>query len=173
MLGLSTLAGWEDAVLASVRGASGTPDERDAQIERSGLYGEYPAIVNAYVEHFSDPDSSLEALKRAYFLVWRSAMATPAETGIASLPDGTIRNVIDELDAWARREVSDPELRWMLGHYYALGPTVLELYGASPRLVRLAAGVGGDAWRSAAVDRQSMSIRGQLGRYWTALLEGR
>src|SRR5215207_6923830 len=160
MLGLSTLAGWEDTVLASVSGASGTPDERDAQIERSGLYGEYPAIVNAYIEHFSDPDTALEALKRAYFLVWRSAMATPAESGIASLPDGTIRNVIDELDAWGRRDVSDPELRWMLGHYHAIGPFVLELYGASPPLVKLAAQVGGDGWRAAVIDSASMSGRG-------------
>lgn len=173
MLSLATLAGWEDAVLASVRGASGTPDERDAQIERSGLYGEYPAIVNAYVEHFSAPDSALEALKRAYFLVWRSAMATPAESGIAPLPDGTIRNVIDELDAWARRDAPDAELRWMLGHYHALGPSVLELYGASPCLVRMAGTAGGDAWRSADVGRASMAGRGQLGRYWTALLDAR
>ena len=172
MLGLTTLAGWEDAVLASVRGASGTPDERDAQIERSGLYGEYPAIVNAYVEHFSDPDSALEALKRAYFLVWRSAMATPAESGIGSLPDGTIRNVIDELDAWARRDAPDTELRWMLGHYHALGPSVLELYGASARLVRLADEAGADTWRAAG-DLVAMRGRGQLGRYWSALLERR
>ena len=173
MLGLISLAGWEDAVLASVRGASGTPDQRDAQIERSGLFGEYPAIVNAYVEHFSDPDTSLEALERAYFLVWRSAMATPAESGMASLPDGTIRNVIDQLDAWARREPADAELRWMLGHYHAVGPSVLELYGASRRLVRLAVASGGDAWRTAAIDRTGMSVRGQMGRYWIAMLERR
>jgi hypothetical protein len=145
MLGLGTLSGWEDAVLASVRGATGTPDERDAQIERSGLYGEYPAIVGAYVEHFAEADSALEALKRAYFLVWRGAMATPAESGIASLPEGTIRRVIDELDAWARRGATDAELRWMLGHYHAVGPSVLDLYGASAPLVRLAAATGGDA----------------------------
>lgn len=173
MLSLSTLAGWEDAVLASVRGASGTLDERDAQIERSGLYGEYPAIVNAYIEHFSDPDTAIEALKRSYFLVWRGAMAAPADTGIASLPDGTIRNVIDELDAWARRDVSDPEMRWMLGHYHAVGPSVLELYGASPRLVGFAAVAGGEAWRSATIDSRSMADRGQLGRYWRAFLERR
>ena len=118
MLSLSSLAGWEEAVLASIAGATGTPDERDSQNERSGLYGEYPAIVNAYIEHFSDPETALEALKRAYFLVWRSAMATPSESGIAPLPDGTIRVVIDELDAWARRDSVDDELRWMLGHYW-------------------------------------------------------
>jgi hypothetical protein len=170
MLSLASLAGWEEAVLASIAGATGTPDERDSQIERSGLYGEYPAIVNAYIEHFSDPATALEALKRAYFLVWRGAMATPAESGIAPLPDGTIRVVIDELDAWARRDAADEELRWMLGHYHAHGPSVLDLYGASPRLVRLAADVGDDAWRRAAPPPAAMSGRGQLGRYWSSLL---
>ena len=169
MLGLASLSGWEDAVLASVRGATGSLEERDAQIERSGLYGEYPAIVSAYIEHFPDADSALEALKRAYFLVWRGAMAPPAESGIASLPDGTIRLVIDELDAWARRGATDAELRWMLGHYHAVGPSVLELYGASALLIRLVADTGGDAWRAAALTPASMSGRGQLGRYWTAL----
>jgi len=170
MLSLSSLAGWEEAVLASIAGATGTPDERDSQIERSGLYGEYPAIVNAYIEHFSDPETALEALKRAYFLVWRSAMATPSESGIAPLPDGTIRVVIDELDAWARRDSADDELRWMLGHYHARGPFVLELYGASPRLVRLAASGSDDDWRRANPPLAAMSRRGQMGRYWSTLL---
>jgi hypothetical protein len=170
MLSLNSLAGWEESVLASIAGATGTPDQRDSQIERSGLYGEYPAIVNTYIEHFSDPETALEALKRAYFLVWRSAMAPPSETGIPPLPDGTIRVVIDELDAWARRDAPDDELRWMLGHYHQLGPSVLELYGASPRLVRLAAGGGEDVERRAAPSVAAMSGRGQMGRYWSALL---
>jgi hypothetical protein len=170
MLSLTSLAGWEESVLASIAGAKGTLDERDSQIERSGLYGEYPAIVNAYIEHFSDPDSALEALKRAYFLVWRSAMAAPSDTGIPPLPDGTIRVVIDELDAWARRDAPDEELRWMLGHYHERGPSVLELYGASPRLVRLAASAADDDWRRAAHTAAAMSRRGQMGRYWSSLL---
>ncbi len=77
MLSLSSVAGWEEAVLASIRAASGTPEERYRQIERSGMYGEYPAIVSAYVELLDDDDSKLEALKRATFLVWRSAMFSP------------------------------------------------------------------------------------------------
>jgi len=165
MLSLSSLAGWEESIMASIAGATGTPDERDSQIERSGLYGEYPAIVNAYIEHFSNPESALEALKRSYFLVWRSAMASPSETGIAPLPEGTIRVVIDELDAWARRDAPDAELRWMLGHYHERGPSVLELYGASPRLVRLAA-----AARQSPPSPAAMSGRGQMGRYWSNLL---
>lgn len=171
MLSLTSLAGWEESVLASIAGATGTLDERDSQIERSGLYGEYPAIVNAYIEHFSDPESALEALKRAYFLVWRSAMAAPSETGIPPLPDGTIHLVIDELDAWARRDAPDEEMRWMLGHYHERGPSVLELYGASPRLVHLAASAANDDWRRASASMGAMMRRGQMGRYWSTLLE--
>ncbi|MDB4898588.1 MAG: hypothetical protein JWN53_396, partial [Gemmatimonadetes bacterium] len=70
MLSLSSLAGWEEAVLASIRGTSGNAEERDRQIERSGMYGEYPAIVRAYIELFDDEASRLEATKRAVFLVW-------------------------------------------------------------------------------------------------------
>src|SRR3954463_6462409 len=103
MLSLSSLAGWEEAVLASISGAQGNLEERDRQIERSGMYGEYPAIVRAYEEHFDDPESSLEAIKRAFFLVWRGAMASPADTGIAPLPEGTVRVVVDALDALVRR----------------------------------------------------------------------
>ena len=49
MLSLASLAGWEDAVLASLRGATGTLEERDRQIERSGLFGEYPAILGTSI----------------------------------------------------------------------------------------------------------------------------
>ncbi|MDB4882123.1 MAG: hypothetical protein JWL95_889 [Gemmatimonadetes bacterium] len=169
MLSLTSLAGWEDAVLASVAGSKGTIEERDSQVERSGLYGEYPAIVNAYIALFSDPDSALEALKRAYFLVWRSAMVLPADSGIPPLPEGTVRIVIDELDARARREPVDEELSWMLAWYHALAPFLLELYGASPRLVQLASSGGAESWREARFTPAAMKGRGQLGRYWSAL----
>lgn len=172
MLSLSSLAGWEDAVLASVAGASGSVEERDSQIERSGLYGEYPAIVHAYIELFSDPESALEAVKRAYFLVWRSAMALPADSGIPPLPDGTVRVVIDELDARVRRDPLDPELEWMLGRSHALGPFVLELYGASRHLVRVAEHAGAEGWREAGWTAAAMRGRGQMGRYWSALATG-
>jgi len=50
MLSLTALAGWEMAVLGSIRGASGGIEERDAQITRSGIYAEYPAIFTGYLD---------------------------------------------------------------------------------------------------------------------------
>jgi hypothetical protein len=172
VLSLSSLAGWEDAVLASIRGATGTPEERDRQIERSGLYGEYPAIVRAYMELYADPDLAREAVKRAVFLVWRSAMAPPSATGISALPDGTSRAVIEDLDARIRRGETDAELAWMLAWYVDEGRFVFELYGGTPPLFRFADALPPDAWRAAEVTPASMAQRGQLGRYWTALAAG-
>jgi hypothetical protein len=172
MLSLSALAGWEEAVLASIRGASGSLEERDRQIERSGLYGEYPAIVRAYLELRDDEESALEATKRAVFLVWRGAMAPPVETGIGALPEGTSRAVIDQLDRVLRTGAADGELAWMLAWYYAAGEHVFDLFGATPRVAAFAAGTPRDAWRRAAITADSMRRRGQLGSYWGALAAG-
>ena len=172
MLSLTSLAGWEDAVLASIAGAQGTADERDRQIERSGVYGEYPAIVRAYEELFVDAESAAEAIKRAVFLVWRGAMELPALTGIAPLPDGTVRAVVQALDTRLRRALGDAEQLWMLAWYHARSPHLLELYGATPDLVRAAESRGADEWRGAGITGAAMALRGQMGRYWTTLATG-
>ena len=169
MLSLASLAGWEEAVLSSIGGATGTAEERDRQIERSGMYGEYPAIVRAYVELFEDGESALEALKRALFLVWRSGMALPVVTGLAALPEGTARVVVEQLDDTIRRGADDAELRWMLAWYRAEGGFVLELYGGTPRVMQLGAELEPDAWRAMNITPATMVRRGQMGRYWLEL----
>ncbi|MEP6731547.1 MAG: hypothetical protein ABJE10_12945 [bacterium] len=172
MLSLNSLAGWEDAVLASIAGATGTLEDRDRQIERSGVYGEYPAIVRSYEELFGAPELAGEAVKRAVFLVWRGAMELPVNTGIAPLPDGTVRRVIEALDARARRDAIDEEQVWMLAWYHAQSPYLLELYGATPALMSVTHACDADAWKSAGITKERMTLRGQMGRYWSALATG-
>jgi hypothetical protein len=137
------------------------------------MYGEYPAIVRAYGELFGDPVNAREALKRATFLVWRGAMELPVHTGIAPLPEGTVREVVDALDAHVRRGADDDELAWMLAWYHAQSPYLLELYGATNVLVQLAESRDAEEWRRAGITRERMVHRGQMGRYWIALAEGR
>jgi hypothetical protein len=172
VLSLNSIAGWEDAVLASIAGARGTIDQRDRQIERSGVYGEYPAIVRAYEELFADSELAGEAIKRAVFLVWRGAMDLPADTGIAPLPDGTVREVVDAVNARARRGEIDDEQTWMLAWYHAQSPYLFELYGATPDLINVAQACDATAWRSAGITKERMAVRGQMGRYWSAKATG-
>ena len=159
-------------MLASIAGAQGTIEERDRQIERSGVYGEYPAIVRAYEELFADPESAGEAIKRASFLVWRGAVAVPALSGIAPLPDGTARAVVQALDVRVRRAEADDEQLWMLAWYHAESPDLLGLYGATRELLSAAELRDPDAWRDADITRATMALRGQMGRYWSELAAG-
>jgi hypothetical protein len=171
MLSLRSIAGWEDAVLASIAGAQGTPEERDQQIERSGMYGEYPAIVRAYQELFSDADSAGEAVKRAVFLVWAGALFPPMQTGIAPLPDGTVRSVFDALCSRVR-DFPDEELMWMLAWYHARSPDLFDLYGATRDLMDRLDASSPEDWRDAGVTAQGMAGRGQMGRYWAEKANG-
>ena len=159
-------------MLASIAGARGSVEERDRQIERSGIYGEYPAIVRAYEELFGDADSGVEALKRATFLIWHGAMQPPWETGIAPLPDGTMRSVVTALGDAIRRSVQDAELGWMLACYHAQSPDLLELYGATGDLMRFVQSESPEAWRSAQITPVEMTLRGQMGRYWREKANG-
>src|SRR5215470_10444224 len=114
-LSLDALANWEAAVLARISGATGTPDERDAQITRSGLYAEYPAIIRAYFEvEGPQPDTDLEVTKRTLFLIWHSFKVLPVDSGIAEVAESTVRRVFARLDETLADDEADDEFRWML-----------------------------------------------------------
>jgi hypothetical protein len=88
------------------------------------------------------------------------------------LPDGTVRAVVQALDARIRRDAADDEQRWMLAWYHASSPDLFALYGASIRLIDEAESTDPDAWRDAGITRTAMALRGQMGRYWSELAGG-
>jgi hypothetical protein len=167
MPSLEALAGWESAVLASVRGATGTIEERDRQITRSGMYAEYPVIVRCYLDLLADERASVEALKRAVFIVWLSTIEPSPYTGISEIPEGTAREVMQALDHRVRMGVLDDEFVLMLAWYQSILPAAFDLYGANPSMATSA--VRHDDWRQRFVAQQ-FTDRGQLGSYWRSLL---
>ena len=173
-LGLEALASWEDAVLASIRGAAGTPDERDAQITRSGMYAEYPAILGAYLELLEGSDNEavrLEALKRAVFLVWYSFAAACVDSGISELSETTVRHLMSTLDRYLARATGDDELRLMLAWYRDTFGYPFEYFGPVRALDPFIRNVGSaDAPRALA--RTGFRGRGQLGAYWASVVGG-
>lgn len=176
MLTLQALANWEAAVLASLRGATGTVEERDAQITRSGLYAEYPAIFSTYLElaqAADDPGTRLEALKRGVFIAWHGLTEPPIQSGIAELPETEIRNTLIELDRVIRAGEGDEELRWMLAWYHAAFGYVFEHFGPVRSLEEFIRGVAADAALSHRDERARFAGRGQLGAYWAEALRWR
>ena len=173
-LPLDAIAGWEAAILAGIAGASGSLDERHAQIARSGLYGEYPAILAAYHALLAHPTSGAEALKRATFLAWWSAVAPPAQSAILDLPEALVRDVVHALERRLQRGAGDDELRWMLAWYHGCAPLPFDVYGSGgDAIAGFVAGHAMDGWRTRALAPAAFMNRGQMGRYWRELLDGR
>ena len=171
MLSLTAIGNWELAVLASIAGATGTVEERDAQITRSGLYAEYPAILAAYLELVLDGEDaeSLEALTRAVFIAWYGFQASPTVSGIAELPESAIRRLLEALDDAIAAGRVDDELRSMLAWYDQQFGYVFEHFGPVRALAGFIASADpqqGAALRGAAAQGDG---RGQLGRYWASL----
>jgi hypothetical protein len=166
---LTALAGWEEAILASIGGATGTIEMKDAQIRRSGLYAEYPAILKSYLELLAREADRREALKRAVFLVWWSALEAPPLSGMAELPERYARETMDALEDAVLRSELDDEFRMMLSWYNSVLAAPFELFGADRHMPQAIRDVPHDAWRSQFHAAQ-FENRGQLGRYWRELV---
>lgn len=168
-LSLEALANWEAAVLARISGATGTPDARDAQITRSGLYAEYPAIIRSYFEaEGPEPETSLEVTKRTVFLVWHSFKALPVDSGISEVAESTVRDVFGALDHMIAND-ADEELRWMLAWYRDSFPEPFDTYGPVRNLDAFIRDVStADALEN--LRESQFTGRGQLGMYWSSLL---
>jgi hypothetical protein len=177
MLSLAALASWEAAVLASIAGASGSAAERDAQITRSGMYAEYPAIFSGYLELVrlaDDPHIVLEALKRAVFIAWYAFTEPSIQSGIAELPESSVREVMAALDSAISAGRTDDELQRMLVWYYDHFGYVFEHFGPVRALEPFIADltVADVRTRAAAsVPRTPPAGRGQLGVYWASVDE--
>ena len=172
MLSLNALAGWELAVLGSIRGATGGIEERDAQITRSGIYAEYPAIFGAYLELVLDADDPAivtEALKRGIFIAWYGLQALPVTSGVAELPESAIRRLMTALDDRMAAGEVDEELRLMLAWYARKFGYVFEHFGPVRGLESLTAGVTPAEVAALAAEGARWPGRGQMGEYWSAL----
>ena len=172
MLSLNALAGWEMAVLGSIRGATGDIEERDAQITRSGIYAEYPAIFGAYLELVLDADDPAivaEALKRGIFIAWYGFQALPVTSGIAELPESAIRRLMTALDDRIAAGEADDELRVMLAWYARRFGYVFEHFGPVRGLEELIADVTPAQVAALAAEGARWPGRGQMGEYWAAL----
>ena len=151
----------------------GTLEERDAQIARSGFYGEYPAILTAYVALFTDAAAGLEALKRAVFLAWYAGSAPPSVSAIRELPEHAVRTTVASWSAGCSAAAATTSCAGCSRGTTATGRGCSTCTAPGPR--------SQISWRvsrwtrgapRASRRRRSMN-RGQLGQYWRSMLDGR
>lgn len=176
MITLRELANWEDRLLHAVERARGDVEERDRLLEARGVYADYAAIFQTYVDYVErvlDPGEVVESLKRATFLSWYAAAAPSVLSGLAELPELGVRTVGERLDALCRADTLDDELAVMLPHYYAGADFALTRLADLRDLVRYAASADPEAWRAEGWTAERFVDRGQMGRYWRRLVESR
>jgi hypothetical protein len=169
MITLRDLANWEARVAMIVAQADGAPEERDRALERSGLYAEYPAILSGYLALLDDEGSALEALKRAVFLVWYSAIEPPMLSGIAELPESAVHSTLEALERVCREGRADDELRWMLSWYHELGDYALLRTPGLRAVEMVVAESDPRGWETGDRSDARMAERGLLGRYWLSV----
>ena len=112
---LNELAEEEFHILDKVRGIEGLIEQKQAELESSGIFDNYRRVYNKYVELAVQGD--IEALKRALFLWWFDFAEPSFLTGIYEL-DGWC--VLEQLEALASTNKLDKELGWMLPYYYLI-----------------------------------------------------
>jgi hypothetical protein len=179
MITLRELSSWERRLGDVVRSRRGEPDELERELVRLGVYAEYSAVFRSYVQYVQlasdaeDPQvraHGLEALKRAVFLVWYSALAPSVQTGVAELPEFDVRLTLEELDACCRMEPLDGELRFMVPWYVQQAPLAILRYpGLS--VVRQVAESAGDQGAALPGSPSQFDDRGLMGDYWKAVLK--
>jgi len=142
-------------------------EEKEEQLAQLGVFTEYSNIHRDYAACLSDPQSGMEALKRALFIQWIVLTEPSCFTGIGGLDPDSQRRVLEALDTVLRDDRADSELIMLLDWYIRIADWYferLEEYPAISRFVRQSRGGTPPAYK-----RSQFEDRGAMGEYWRSL----
>jgi hypothetical protein len=160
----------EQQLLSRVERIIGTMEEQHEQFQRSGIFGEYGKIYEAYVELIESENEGLEALKRAAFLMWYEQAEPSCFTGIFGLPEDASRKVFETLERRIEVGELDFELKWMLPFYNDIAQWVFSECADLPLLQRFLATANRHLWEEADLKAEDFVNRGQMGDYWRSVI---
>src|SRR5688572_489833 len=118
----------ERQILEKVTTASGLMEEKHRKLTEKGVYGEYQAIFEQYVDLIESPVEGLEALKRAVFLRWYEDAEPSCFSGLDGLSEQATRKIFESLDKRLKSKEIDSELEWMLAYYNEVAEWVFSPY---------------------------------------------
>ena len=109
-------------------------------------------------------EGNIEALKRALFILWYEWSEPNWLSGISGLDEGLVEEVLHMVNAMAKEDRLDNELRWMLPWYYKITEYYLCRADGLDDLRRFSEGDPYAYWEGC--PKSSFYHRGQLGLYW-------
>ena len=142
----------------------GSIEEKNDKVVYFGIGTKYQKI---HQEYSRLAKSELEALKRGLFITWYAMTEPSCYTGIVILDSNAENRILKILDRWLKSDIIDYELEWMID-YYSNWNFVFERFTEfkylQERLTR-----NKKVELPSEIDREEMSKRGQMGRYWNSL----
>ena len=128
------------------------------------IYEEYKLIHQSYANLSV---ANTEALKRGLFIQWIVATEPSYLTGISTLDENAVTEILKQLDVSIKEATMDPELKWMIGYYINWEWVFEKLINYE----KLRKEVDHDKSYSLpnTINREEMDLRGQMGNYWNSL----
>jgi hypothetical protein len=163
----------ESRLLAVVEQAHGLMEEKTEQLGRAGVFDRYRAVHTAYARLLTHPGDGLEALKRALFLQWIAQFEPSCFTGVHEVEAGAEQRVIAAAQQTLADGPADTELAVMLRWYDSLTAWYFERFQDAAVLQRYLGRAEVPEGLADVFTEQSLTNRGQMGRYWLSVLRGR
>ena len=153
----------EEGILHTVGLLKGTMEQRDDDLQNSGVYEEYKSI---HLEYLDYADTDIEAMKSALFLQWYALVEPSSYTGINEIDKDAAERVMNLTLDIIRNNLADDELKWMLQHYLEW-EYIFEDFEAYENLNNFFADKNHRLPKS--IDKELMIKRGQMGKYWCSI----
>lgn len=158
------LANKETELHSIVLEVQGTMENREKVLQDKGVFEEYRKVHSAYADR---ADKDLEALKRGLFIQWYASTEPGYLTGINELDENATWKIMRQIERYVTTNNLDYELKWMLTHYLSWD-FAFEGFNEFTTLDNWVQS-GGATELPERIDRNEMTRRGQMGRYWNSL----
>ena len=158
----------EKQIFLRVEQNTGSVEEKDLQLQKSGVYSGYRKIYEAYVELIESKTEQIEALKRSTFLMWFEQSEPSCFTGISGLSEKASQKVLQSLEHRIESDTLDFELKWMLPYYISITEWMFAEHTNLPNIQKFLIEV--DYELKVELKLSDFINRGQMGEYWLSII---
>lgn len=165
---LKELNAKEISLVNQVESTFGLIEEKNKQLHDLGVFKEYAEVFTKYSQLFKKENDGLEALKRAVFIKWYEYAEPSFLSGINNLPNHISSKVFEELKSKIENRHLDFELQWMLHFYVEIADFAFSDFidvNIIPAIKNR------EIWEHESFDTTQFNNRGQMGIYWTTIIE--